>query len=69
MIGLREEEPALGEQARVLHDERGRRQPRRGERDRHRESRREESHFTLRSASGPRPWKNSRVLNEPAMAP
>ena len=27
------------------------------------------SHFTLRSVAAARPWKNSRVLNEPPMKP
>ena len=76
MVRLGEEIPALGEEARVLHDERGGEQRRADSRAageqqrRHREHQREEAPSAPRArTSRDRPWKNSRVLNEPPMKP
>ena len=77
MLRLREEEPALGEQPGHLDEQRDEQSARRAARPtrpaqdehRHRERAGDRAALIVPSAAREAPWKNSRVLNEPADMP
>ena len=68
MVGLREEEPALGQQAGRLRGQRQQPGQRRAGQQRPGEQPWKPTRAT-RTAGAGAPWKNSRVLNEPPVMP